>query len=333
MRLASIAILLLAGAAWSPTSAVADGLPLPVDDVGPSGVVSPDGASRYVTIESGGDTLVERIDTAGGEVAQSVRLKGPYTIPAAALDATPGGLSTDGSTLILISPRVSFPRETTDFVRIETDHFTNPHPFTLDGDFSFDALSPDGQRMYLINYTSPHDPTEYHVRAFDLASERLLPGTVSDPDEEDDEMYGYALSRTTSPDGRWAYTLYMGPNHPFIHALDTERGAADCIDLDELDPRSLDLYGMRLRTGAGGSYLVISNRKTPLLTVDPRTHTVGKIPTDALASAVSRGEASPSRPSSAGPWIGVGAVGVGLALAALVGVIAVRRRSPGALAS
>jgi DNA-binding beta-propeller fold protein YncE len=333
MRSTSIVILLLAATAWSPTSAVADGLPLPVEDVGPSGVVSPDGASRYVTVESGGDTVLERIDTAGGEVAQSIRLKGRYTIPAVALDATPGGLSTDGSTLILISPRVSFPRGTTDFVRIEIDHFTNPHPFTLDGDFSFDALSPDGQRMYLINYTSPHDPTEYHVRTFDLAGEQLLPGTVSDPDEADDEMYGYALSRTTSADGRWAYTLYMGLKHPFIHALDTERGAADCIDVDELGGISTNIWNLRLDPGAGGSYLVISDRKTPLFVVDPATHAVGQVPANDLAAAVGRGEAGPSRPSSAGPWIGIGAVGAGLALAALVGVIAVRRRSPGALAS
>jgi hypothetical protein len=326
MRSARIVICVLATAALAPASASADGLPLPVEDVGGTGVVSPDGSSRYVTVQSGPDTVVERVDTAGGEVTQSVRLRGLYTIPAVALDATPGGLSADGSTLVLISPRVSFPRENTDFVRIDTDRFTDPHPFTLDGDFSFDALSPDGQTVYLINYTSPHDPTAYHVRAFDLASERLRPGIVSDPDEEADEMYGYALSRVTSPNGRWAYTLYLGRQHPFIHALDTQRGTADCIDVDELAARSVDIYGMRLRWGAGGSYLVIANRRTPLLTVDPHTHAVGRIPAGDVAAAVGHGEASPSRPSPATPWIGVGAVGAGLALAALVGVLVVRRR-------
>ncbi len=327
---AAIVISALATAIVAPAAALADGLPLPVEDVGPSGVVSPDGASRYVTVESGGDTVVERIDTARGEVRQSVRLKGRYTIPAVALDATPGGLSVDGSTLILISPRTSFPRETTDFVRIETDRFTNPHPFTLDGDFSFDALSPAGRTMYLINYTAPHDPTEYHVRAFDLATGLLRPGTISDPDEGDAEMYGYALSRVMSPDGRWAYTLYWGGEHPFIHALDTKAGAADCIDVDELG-RNQDIWGLRLRLGAGGSYLVIGQRATPLLTVDPHTHTVGRVPADAVASAVADGDANPSRPSAATPWIGVGAVGAGLAIAALIGVLALRRRPRGAL--
>jgi DNA-binding beta-propeller fold protein YncE len=325
MRTTAIVICALATATLAPATAFADGLPLPVEDVGPSGVVSPDGASRYVTVESGGDTVVERIDTAGGEVAQAVRLKGTYTIPAVALDATPGGLSTDGSTLILISPRTSFPRQTTDFVRIDTDHFTNPHPFTLDGDFSFDALSPDGETMYLINYTSPRDPTEYHVRAFALATGRLVPGTISDPDEADREMYGYALSRVMSPDGRWAYTLYWGREHPFIHALDTQAGVADCIDVDELGTDQ-DIWGLRLRLGAGGSYLVIARRSTPLLTVDPHTHTVGKVPSDSVAAAVADGDASPGRPSAATPWIGVGAVGGGLAIVALIGVLAIRRR-------
>jgi hypothetical protein len=332
MRSASIVILLLAAAAWSPTSAVADGLPLPVEDLGDSGVVSPDGTYRYVTVQDGSDTVLERVATDGGAISDSIHLRGSYTIPAVALDGSPGGLSADGSTLILIRPRRSFPRATTEFVRFDADRIGDPHPFTLDGDFSFDALSPDGRTMYLINYLSPRDPTEYHVRAYDLTSESLLPGAIVDPDEKGDEMYGYALSRTTSADGRWAYTLYMGQKHPFIHALDTERGAADCIDLDEVGA-ARDLYSFGLERGAGGSYLVITERGKPAYVVDPATHTVGAVPTGDLAAAVGRGEASPSRPSAATPWIGVGAVGAGLALVALVGVLAVRRRSPGAFAS
>jgi hypothetical protein len=312
---------------------MADGLPLPVDNVGGTGVVSPDGAARYVTVSNADHTVVERIDTANGRVTRTLQLNGRYTIPAVALDATPGGLSADGSTLILISPRVSFPRETTAFVRIDTEHFTNPHQFTLRGDFSFDALSPDGSTMFLINYTAPRDPTEYHVRAFDLAGEQLQPGVIADPDEKADEMYGYALSRVTSPDGSWAYTLYLGREHPFIHALDTKRAVADCIDVDELDTRSMDLYGMRLRWGAGGNYLVVAGRRAPLLTVDPYTHAVGRIPADDVAASVGRGEAAPTGPSAATPWIGVGAVGAGLAMAAVVGLLALRRRPRRAVAA
>ena len=50
-------------------------------------------------------------------------------------------------------------------------------------------------------------------------------------------MAGFPQTRATSPDGRWAYTLYEPAerDHPaFIHALDTKRGTAVCIDLDPL---------------------------------------------------------------------------------------------------
>ena len=36
----------------------------------------------------------------------------------------------------------------------------------LRGDFSFDAVSPDGSRVYLIQYLSPTDPTRYAVRSY-----------------------------------------------------------------------------------------------------------------------------------------------------------------------
>ena len=39
---------------------------------------------------------------------------------------------------------------------------------TLQGDFSFDALSPDGRLLYLVQYLSPRDPTRYLVRLYDL---------------------------------------------------------------------------------------------------------------------------------------------------------------------
>jgi hypothetical protein len=56
-------------------------------------------------------------------------------------------------------------------------------------------------------------------------------------------MAGYAMTRTTSADGRWVYTLYQKPNGaPFIHALDTVGAAAFCIDL----PKNRGLYNIVL---------------------------------------------------------------------------------------
>jgi hypothetical protein len=58
-------------------------------------------------------------------------------------------------------------------------------------------------------------------------------------------MRGNPLTRTTSPGGRWAYTLYDGAGGtPFVHALDTSRRTAHCIDLPALRG-SNDLWSLR----------------------------------------------------------------------------------------
>ncbi len=55
------------------------------------------------------------------------------------------------------------------------------------------------------------------------------------------------MTRATSPDGGWEYTLYDGGGaHPFIHALDVVEGATVCIDLEMLKPK--DTYGATPRS-------------------------------------------------------------------------------------
>jgi len=94
------------------------------------------------------------------------------------------------------------------------------------------ALSPDGSRLYLIQHTSVDDLQHYVVRAYDLATHTLLPGRVADKTQKSWVMQGWAVSRATTADGRWDYTLYANPGgYPFIHALDTVRGVAHCIGL------------------------------------------------------------------------------------------------------
>ncbi len=45
-------------------------------------------------------------------------------------------------------------------------------------------------------------------------------------------MGGVPVARASSPDGRWAYTLYARRgDHPFVHALDTAKREAFCVDL------------------------------------------------------------------------------------------------------
>lgn len=241
--LGSAAIVSGAGAA----TASADGLPVLGVDVGSKGVTVPGAAARYVTLWSGPKTtVVARVRRNGGRVDRSRLLEGTFTVPAVAYDSSASGLSADGKVLVLIQPRVSFPRARTSFAVLDARHLRVVKVLRLKGDFSFDAISPSGKRIYLIQYLSANDPTKYAVRAFDVGAGRLLPEPVVDPHEPDEQMRGQPLSRAMSPDGRWAYTLYDGNGKtPFVHALDTSRATARCIDLDALGGAE-NLWRLRL---------------------------------------------------------------------------------------
>jgi hypothetical protein len=194
------------------------------------------------------------------------------------------------------------------FLVLDPTHWKVLKRITLPGSFTFDALSPDASKMYLIQYTSSNDLTHYSVREYDLRRSRLLPGKVAARDENGSEkaMAGYAMTRTTSANGRWVYTLYQKPSGmPFVHALDTVRGVAHCIDL----PANPNLYNVVLSLRNDNRTLAVDRRSgRPWLNV-----------------AVGSWEIS--KPSGGGlPWAWVGA-GIGAGLAVLVaGALLLRRR-------
>ena len=86
-------------------------------------------------------------------------------------------------------------------------------------------------------------------------------------------MTGFALTRATTPDGRWDYTLYSRPNDvPFIHALDTVALRAVCIDLPSL--ANADLNNPALSLGPGGSVLRVEDNGITQAMVDTATYVV-----------------------------------------------------------
>ena len=125
----------------------------------------------------------------------------------------------------------------------------------LGGDFSVDAISPDGRLPYLIEY-SRRNPGDYAVRAYDMRARRLLREPVVGPERAGrahDRRAGHARAEPGWP---LAYTRYQSAAHPFVHALDTQRHTTVCIDLDDLTQAwnaTLALRGTRLevvgRTG------------------------------------------------------------------------------------
>jgi hypothetical protein len=252
-------------------TAAADGLPVLGIDVGQQGVTAAGSPDRYVTINDGEWTIVQRIARNGGRVLAWQKILGTFTIPAVAYDSSASGLSADGSTLVLIQPRQAFPRARTTFALFDARKLALERTFTLRGDFSFDAVSPRGKKMFLINYTSPADPTRYIVRAYDLVANALVAKPVIDPAEKNpDKMRGAPITRMLSPDGRWAYTLYDGAgSEPFVHAHDTATSRAHCIDLPMLvgnqalwDLRFTRGPGTQIRIGASGQALAVVDTST-----------------------------------------------------------------------
>jgi hypothetical protein len=310
-RGAAILGLVLGAGALASASARGDGLPIDGVDAGWSGVTTPKSPARYVTVAARSRTVLARIRRDGGQVLQSRLLPGTFTIPAVALDGSSSGLSADGRTLVLIRPRPAFPRARTAFAVLDARPLRVREILRLDGDFSFDALSPDGRTMYLIQYTSPRDPTRYAVRAFDLRTGRLLPGAIVDRREPEERMRGYPITRTSSTDGRWEYTLYDGAgSHPFVHALDTTERQAFCIDLDALTQHD-DLYRLRLALGGDGRHLIVRDRTRSLAVVDRTTFDVRE-------------------PAAAGtPWTLAATAAGAVLLAGAAALVARRRRSAG----
>jgi hypothetical protein len=237
-----------------PAAAEADGLPAVGIDASPLSL--PGGELRYTTERAGHDTRLIESARYGGPL-RGRRLQGSFSIPAVAYDGSPSGLSADGRTLVLISPRTRYPRKRTTFAVVDARRLAVRRIIGLKGDFSFDALSPDGRTMYLIEY-SRRDFSNYAVRAYDIRERRLLREPVVDPDEAGEPMTGVPVTRASSLDGRWAYTLYQSIEHPFVHALDTERRTAVCIDLDDLNQvwnAHLELRGARLDLVRAGKLL------------------------------------------------------------------------------
>jgi LPXTG-motif cell wall-anchored protein len=307
MRRLALALAVAATALVAARAAFADG-PIYVTDGG-AGAASHNGAFHYVALPNGaGGTLLVEVRTAGAEVYNSMTLPGSWGTALIGSGSQSGqGLSRDGRTLVLEStsgPLVSPAK----FLLVDPTHWKVLKRITLPGRFTFDALSPDGSRMYLIQYAARNDLTHYIVREYDLRTNRLLPGKIAARDEDGDEttMAGYAMTRTTSAHGRWVYTLYQKPSgEPFIHALDTVRGVAHCIDL----PANENLYNIVLSMSDEDRTLAVHWRSgRPWVNVAVGSWRV-------------------SYPSSASPWTWIGAgIGAGLAVLAGGGLLLRRRR-------
>jgi len=171
-----------------------------------------------------GTALVDT-DPASGLTRTTLQLPGSYQLPAATSSGLPGGTSPDGSWLVA----QSFDGTATHFVVVGTTEMRIAHTANLTGHFNFDAISNDGQRLYLIQYLNGR---EYYVRLFNVLAGTLDENIVVDKSNGEQSMSGLRLSGIATPGGSWLFSMYVREQEsPFIHALSLDGPYAFCLDL------------------------------------------------------------------------------------------------------
>ena len=225
------------------------------------GLVS--GSTRYTLGASGFDTRVVAENMKTGAQLGSATLTGSYGVPTLIPANVRLGMFRDGSRFVLQSMGIA---KTSKFAIVRTADLSVAQAIALPGSFAFDALSPDGTRLFLIQHLSD-DFQRYVVRAYDLQTGALVPGRIADKTQPGWVMRGYPVSRVVSANGRWVYTLYTNPlGFPFVHALDTVKGVAHCVGIAWKGSQD-ELTGYRLRV-VGNRLLVLRSSGAVYRTID-----------------------------------------------------------------
>jgi hypothetical protein len=234
-------------------------------------VEAPSGDVRYSATRAEGTTKVRALSA--GRVVASATFDGAYGIPAVTSTGVAGGLSPDGRLLVLAQPpSYEGLRERSRFLLVSTKTLSVEATIVLQGEFGFDAISPNRRFVYLIQHTSASDLVRYLVRAYDLQTRRLLPGVIADKGLAGAVMRGYPVARAASTRGVWVYTLYFRNTPgglPFVHALNAAGRTAFCVDLPSW-PKKANIWNARLELKSGQLLVRVPGRPT-VATIDTTT--------------------------------------------------------------
>jgi hypothetical protein len=224
----------------------------------------------------------------------------------------PGGLSHDGKTLLLVNLLTKTRFAETRFIVVDPVRMKEVRRLNLYASLGrprppfllTDALSPDASRLYATAYT---DPTAglaspcFGEYGFDLRSTERVSITTDEPQAA---VTGTAMTRATSADGRWDYTLYReASGASFIQVLDTVGAAVHCVDLPTNDGA---LAGISLDNN-DRMLVVDSDGGTPKVDVAVGSWHISQVP-------------------AAFPWVWLAAGVGGVALLLAGGWLVLRRR-------
>jgi hypothetical protein len=254
LKLLAFALIPFALVAGNATAA--KGGPTPGVSVGWDGAVDAANGVRYVALPAAKTTTVAAVRTSDGRVLRFATINGTLGIPLVAFDGTTEGISRDGKRLVLADVGTS--QSETRFAVLSTRTLRLQKAITLPGLWAYDALSPDGRTLYATQYFGTEANARYNVRAVSLVTGKPVGGALVDRREPDEEMNGAPWARVRSANGAWAYTLYAKPNGTgFVHALDTARRRAYCVDLP-WRTSTQRLTAVRLSLAKGGRSLELA---------------------------------------------------------------------------
>jgi hypothetical protein len=223
----------------------------------PAGVGTPDWRTVYATSPSGSATLVARVRVdEGGGVDANQTIAGHFVPATIGTSAATTGLSADGGTLVLVDPAP--PAGRSRFAVLSTAFDRPAAIISLAGRFTFDALSPDGRRLYLVEHLAADVGGHYVVRSYDVAARALEDGIVVDKLKSGEAMAGTPVEQVAGDSG-WVFTLYLGPDGPFVHALSTLDRIAICLDLPLAPGSGAAASGWGLGVDAGAHVLYVAN--------------------------------------------------------------------------
>jgi hypothetical protein len=205
----------------------------------PIGTPTSDWSRYYLVTPVSSIAQLKAIDPASGRTIAQTTIPTGYSLPNIAFQGPTAGLSPNGKWLALTrnSASTSGGVQTNFLVGSSslTDSFKK---VVVNGDFVFDALSNDGNSLYLIQKMS--DPSHYQVRLYDIAAGSLMLQPVADKRESNEPMNGIRGDSAADPTGNSVYTVYIRSGGPFIHALPLGQPFAWCVDLPSKAPNDIE---------------------------------------------------------------------------------------------
>ena len=255
------------------------------------------GWGRIVSAAIDGARTVVRDDVVQpGFGGPQLAIDGRWSLPTIGDGGLPAGVSADGSTIVMKDAGAAADAATTRFAIVE--HTVAGQPSTsgdadlrlvrileLAGRFTFDALSSDGRILYVVEHLDAAAGGHYQVRAVDLPAGSLRPDIIVDKANPDEWMAGYPIAQVRRADGV-VMTLYDGPEHPFIHALQSNEAWALCIDLPQAAGAERSAWG--LVADADGRMVYAANGSSGLVVeVDPEQFAISRTATLQTTAATS----------------------------------------------